>query len=71
MTAGFFERHYVCQPQRLGLFRTAGQVSDYNGAAALLAELPEAQWMLGDHGYDEEWCRDALQAKGITPCTPV
>ncbi len=21
MTAGFFERHYVCQPQRLGLVR--------------------------------------------------
>ncbi len=55
----------------LSLFRTAGQVSDYNGAAALLAELPEAQWMLGDHGYDEEWCRYALQAKGVTPCISV
>jgi len=26
---------------------TAGQVSDYTGAAALLDDLPKAQWMLG------------------------
>ena len=45
--------------------RTAGQVSDYTGAAALLDDLPKAQWLLGNRGYDADWFRDALQAKGI------
>jgi hypothetical protein len=49
---------------------TAGQVSDYTGAAVLLAELPKAQWLLGDCGYDTDWFRDALQAKGIRPYIP-
>ncbi|WP_163500665.1 transposase, partial [Escherichia coli] len=35
----------------LSFFMTAGQVSDYIGAAALLDELPKAQWLLGDRGY--------------------
>ena len=34
---------------------TAGQVSDYTGAAALLDSLPKAQWMLADRGYDADW----------------
>ena len=51
-------------------FMTAGQVSDYTGAAALLDSLPKAQWMLADRGYDADWFRDALQEKGITPCIP-
>ena len=54
----------------LSFFMTAGQVSDYTGAAALLDDLPKAQWMLADRGYDADWYRDALQAKGITPCIP-
>lgn len=54
----------------ISLFMTAGQVSDYTGAAALLDSLPKAQWLLGDRGYDADWFRDALQAKGITPCIP-
>ena len=54
----------------LSFFMTTGQVSDYTGAAALLDDLPKAQWMLGDRGYDADWYRDALQAKGITPCIP-
>lgn len=49
---------------------TAGQVSDYTGAAALLDEMPKAQWLLGDRGYDADWFRDAFQAKGIRPCIP-
>ena len=40
------------------------------GAAALLDDLPQAQWLLGDRGYDADWFRDALQAKGIQPCIP-
>jgi transposase len=49
---------------------TAGQVSDYIGAAALLDSLPRVQWLLGDRSDDAAWFRDALQAKGITPCIP-
>jgi transposase len=54
----------------LSFFMSAGQVSDYTGAAALLDDLPKAQWLLGDRGYDADWFRDALQAKGIEPCIP-
>ena len=32
-------------------FMTAGQVSDYTGAAALLGSLPSADWLLADRGY--------------------
>ena len=48
-------------------FRPAFEVP---GAAALLDSLPPAQWLLGDRGYDADWFRDALQAKGIQPCIP-
>ena len=48
----------------LSFFITAGQISDYTGAAALLDDLPKAQWMLADRGYDAEWFRDALEQKG-------
>ena len=54
----------------ISVFMTAGQVSDYTGAAALLDSLPKAQWMLADRGYDADWFRDALQEKSITPCIP-
>jgi transposase len=55
----------------LSFFMTAGQVSDYTGAAALLDDLPKAHWLLGDRDYDADWFRDALEAKGIQPCTQV
>jgi transposase len=54
----------------LSFFMTAGQVSDYTGAAALPDDLPKAQWLLGDRGYDADWFRDALEAKGIQACIP-
>ena len=54
----------------LSFFMTAGQVSGYTGAAALLDDLPKAQWLPGDRGYDADWFRDALHAKGIQPCIP-
>ena len=38
------------------LFITAGQVSDYPGAAALINSLPEADWLLADRGYDWVGC---------------
>ena len=52
---------------------TAGQVSDYRGAALLMNAidaLPEARALLADRGYDADWFRDALRARGITPCIP-
>ena len=49
---------------------TAGQVSDYTGAAALLGSLPSAEWLLADRGYDADWFRDALKDRGIKPCIP-
>lgn len=52
----------------LSFFRTAGQVSDHTGAAALLDDLPEAQRLLGDRGSDPDWFRDTLHANGIQPC---
>ncbi|MHA6327012.1 IS5 family transposase [Roseivivax sp. CAU 1753] len=51
-------------------FMSAGQVSDYTGAAALLSSLPEAEWLLADRGYDADWYREALQGKSIKPCIP-
>ena len=35
-------------------FITAGQVSDYTGAGALMNALPEADWLLADRGYDAD-----------------
>lgn len=50
---------------------TEGQTSDYKGAALLLDTLPDAKELLADRGYDATWFRDALFAKGITPCIPT
>ncbi len=52
------------------LFITAGQVSDYTGAAALMNSLPEAEWLLADRGYDADWFRETLVGTGTTPCIP-
>lgn len=49
---------------------SAGQVSDYTGAAALLGDLPQAEWLLADRGYDADWLREALEVKGIKACIP-
>jgi transposase len=51
-------------------YMTAGQVSEYTGAAALLGSLPSAQWPLADRGYGVDWFRDTLKDKGIKPCIP-
>ena len=54
----------------LKFFRTAGQVSDYTGAGALLGSLPGAEWLIADRGYDADWFSEALKDKGIKPCIP-
>jgi len=38
----------------ISFFITAGEISDYTGAAALLSSLPAADWLLGERGYDAE-----------------
>ena len=48
-------------------FMSAGQVSDYTGAAALLRDLPEADCLIADRGYDADWFRDTLKDKEIKP----
>lgn len=52
------------------LFITAGQVSDYTGAAALMNGLPKAEWLLADRGYDADWFRETLVDKGTKPGIP-
>ncbi|MFY9210831.1 MAG: IS5 family transposase [Aestuariivita sp.] len=52
------------------LFLTAGNVSDYIGARALLPSLPAADWMLADRGYDADWFREGLKERSIEPCIP-
>ena len=54
----------------INFFVSAGQVSDYIGARALLSSLPNVDWLLGDRGYDADWFREALQDKGIRACIP-
>ena len=51
-------------------FMSAGEISDYTGAASLLSSLPSAQWLLADRGYDADWFREGLENKGIKPCIP-
>ena len=51
----------------LRLFITAGQVSDYTGAAALMSGLPKAEWLLADRGYEADWFRETLVDKGTKP----
>jgi len=52
------------------LLLSEGQMSDYKGAAMMLDVLPRAKVLLGDKGYDANWFRDALAARGIAACIP-
>ena len=47
-----------------------GQMSDYKGAALMFDVLPRAKVLLGDKGYDADWFRNSLAARGMTPCIP-
>lgn len=58
------------QGRPLRVFLSAGQRSDYIGARALVDGLPPIEHMLADRGYVADWYREALEDKGITPCTP-
>jgi len=39
-------------------------------AMALLNNLPDAEWLLADRGYDADWFREALSDRGARPCIP-
>ncbi len=64
--------HAVCDSlvRPLNPLVTAGQVSDYIGARALVSSFPKAEWLLGDQCYDANWFRETLKGKGIRACTP-
>lgn len=64
--------HAVCDSEGRPrcLFLTAGQVSDYTGAAALLESLPPTNALLADKGYDADWLRDALADRKVEACIP-
>jgi transposase len=47
-----------------------GQMSDYKGAALMIEALPPTRQLLADKGYDADWFRRALAARGITACIP-
>jgi len=55
----------------IGFFMSAGQVSDYTGAAAPSGSLPKAGWLLAGRDYDADWFREALKDKGIKVCIPA
>lgn len=52
------------------LHLTAGQVSDHKGARDLLEQLPQAKALIADRGYDSDWFRNELTARGIASCIP-
>jgi transposase len=47
-----------------------GQMSDYKGAALMLPAMPKAKQLLVDKGYDADWFRAALAARGVAACIP-
>ena len=64
--------HAVCdgEGRPIVMMLTEGQMSDHKGAVLLFDALPRAKELLGDKGYDSDWFRAALSARGITPCIP-
>lgn len=64
--------HAVCdgQGRPVVLLLSEGRMSDYKGAALTLDALPPAKELIADRGYDSDWYRQALHAKGIKPCIP-
>ena len=55
----------------LTFFLSPGQMSDAKGALVLLAEMPPAKRLIGDKGYDADWLRDELRARGVRVCIPA
>ena len=45
-------------------------MSDHKGARLMLDVLPPAGMLIADRGYDSNWFRAALRARGVEPCIP-
>ena len=56
------------RPVRLLL--SEGQRSDFTGAELLLQDLPEANVLIGDKGYDSNKIGAMVLEQGMTPCIP-
>ena len=60
--------HVVCdgrgQPMRV--YPSAGQTSDYIGAAGLVSGMPLAKVLLADRGHDADWFWNPLIDMVIT-----
>jgi len=64
--------HVVCDGngKPLALLLTEGQMSDHKGAQIMLSALPPASALIADKGYDSDWFREALKARGTETCIP-
>ncbi len=45
----------------INLFANAGQVSEFIGTRALVNDLLDVDWLLGDRGCDADWFRETLK----------
>lgn len=65
--------HAICDSLGRPINRliTAGQVSNYIGARALVSSLPKVEWLLGVRGYDADWFREALERQRHTRIHPL
>ena len=45
-------------------------MSDYKGAALMFEAMPPAPILLADRGYDADWFRQKLTARGTAACIP-
>jgi putative transposase len=52
------------------LLLTVGNVNDIVGGGELLRDLPEAEYLLGDKGYDAMRFLEGLKRRGLEPCIP-
>ena len=64
--------HVVCDGggKPLVMLLTEGQMSDHKGARMMLRAFPPASALIADKGYDSDWFREALKARGTEPCIP-
>ena len=61
--------HTLCDKhgRPVRLYLTEGQRSDFKGAEVLLKNLPKAETLIGDKGYDSDNIRNTLTGQGIAP----
>lgn len=45
-------------------------MSDYKGAALVFEAMPDVRELIGDKGYDGDWFRSSLAARGTTASIP-